>query len=45
MGLLKEAAEIPIQPHVTTYPLEQANQALQDLKADRIYGSGVLVVK
>jgi alcohol dehydrogenase, propanol-preferring len=43
-ALLAEAAGIPIRPHVTTYPLDQANRALQDLKADRINGSGVLVI-
>jgi len=42
--LLAEAAEIPIRPHTTTYPLPQANRALQDLKADRINGTGVLVM-
>jgi propanol-preferring alcohol dehydrogenase len=42
--LLAEAAEIPIRPHTTTYPLAEANRALQDLAADRINGSGVLVV-
>lgn len=42
--LLAEAAEIPIRPSITTYPLEDANRALQDLKADRINGTGVLVV-
>ena len=42
--LLAQAAAIPIRPHTTTYPLAQANQALQDLKADRINGTGVLVV-
>lgn len=42
--LLAEAAEIPIRPHVTTYPLAEANRALQDLKADRIGGSGVLLI-
>jgi propanol-preferring alcohol dehydrogenase len=42
--LLAEAAEVPIRPHVTTYRLEQANQALQDVKADRIRGSSVLIV-
>ena len=42
--LLAEAAEIPIRPHTTTYPLSHANRALQDLKADRINGTGVLVV-
>ncbi len=42
--LLAEAAEIPIRPHVTTYPLADANRGLQDLKADRISGTGVLIV-
>jgi propanol-preferring alcohol dehydrogenase len=42
--LLAEAAQIPIRPHTTTYPLDQANRALQDLKADHIDGSGVLVI-
>ena len=43
-ALLAEAAEIPLRPHVTTYPLTDANRALQDLKADRISGTGVLVM-
>jgi len=43
-GLLAEAAEIPICPHTTVYPLTDANRALQDLKGDRISGTGVLVV-
>lgn len=43
--LLAEAARIPIRPHVTTYPLAEANRALQDLKADRINGTGVLVTE
>ncbi|MGD8450388.1 MAG: zinc-dependent alcohol dehydrogenase family protein [Phycisphaerae bacterium] len=42
--LLAEAAEIPIRPEVTIYPLTDANRALQDLKADRINGTGVLRV-
>ncbi len=42
--LLAEAAQIPIRPHTTTYELADANQALQDLKADKISGTGVLVV-
>ncbi|HUT61243.1 MAG TPA: zinc-dependent alcohol dehydrogenase family protein [Phycisphaerae bacterium] len=41
--LLAEAAAIPIHPHTTSYPLADANRALNDLKADRIDGSGVLV--
>lgn len=43
-GLLAEAARIPIRPHTTIYPLADANRALQDLKADRINGTGVLVI-
>ena len=43
--LLAEAAQIPIRPHTTTYPLSDANRALQDLKSDRIDGTGVLVVR
>ena len=42
--LLAEAAEIPIRPHTTTYGLADANGALKDLKADRLNGTGVLVV-
>jgi propanol-preferring alcohol dehydrogenase len=41
---LREAAEIPIRPSVTTFPLEAANEALGALKADRFDGTGVLVV-
>jgi propanol-preferring alcohol dehydrogenase len=43
-ALLAEAAEIPIRPHTITFPLSEANRALQDLKADRISGTGVLVI-
>jgi len=42
--LLVEAAEIPIRPHTSSYELTDANRALQDLKADRINGTGVLVM-
>jgi propanol-preferring alcohol dehydrogenase len=42
--LLREAAEIPIRPAVTAFPLEEANDALIRLKEDRIEGTGVLVV-
>ena len=41
--LLAEAAEIPIRPEVTTYPLAEANRALVDLKESEIDGTGVLV--
>ncbi len=36
------AAEIPVRAETTVFPLEQANQALQALKASRIPGAGVL---
>jgi alcohol dehydrogenase, propanol-preferring len=42
--LLREAAEIPLRPKITLFPLEEANRALPMPKADRISGSGVLVV-
>lgn len=40
--LLAAAAEVPIRPRVTTYPLEEANRALQDLKRGRVSGTAVL---
>ncbi len=43
--LLAEAAQIPIRPHTTTYRLADANAALQDVKADRLKGTGVLVIE
>ncbi len=39
------AAEIPIRPHVTTYALEEANQALMELRSGGIRGAKVLVIK
>lgn len=42
--LLAEAARVPVRPHVIRYALKDANRALQDLKAGRIEGSGVLQV-
>jgi propanol-preferring alcohol dehydrogenase len=44
-ALLVEAALVPVTAQVTTYPLRDANRALQELKADRINGTGVLVVR
>jgi len=43
--LLAEAAQIPIRPRATVYPLAEANRALQDLKNDQIQGTGVLVIE
>ena len=42
--LLEAAAEIPIRPRVTRFPLSEANEALIALKSGRIDGSGVLVM-
>lgn len=41
-ALLAEAAAAGVRPRVTMYPLREANRALQDLKGDRIEGTGVL---
>ena len=41
---LKVASEIPIKTHIEVFPLEEANRALQLLKAGKIQGAGVLRV-
>jgi alcohol dehydrogenase, propanol-preferring len=40
---LKLAPEVPVKTQVTTYPLEQANEALADLRAGRFTGAAVLI--
>jgi propanol-preferring alcohol dehydrogenase len=40
---LRLAAEIPLRTHIQTYPLEDANRALDDLRAGRLSGAAVLV--
>ena len=42
---LKLAAEIPIHPTVNLYELEEANQALSDMKHSRISGEAVLKIQ
>jgi propanol-preferring alcohol dehydrogenase len=42
--LLDIAAGIPIRPTTTTYPLEEADRALEDLASDRVNGAAVLRV-
>ena len=37
------AAKIGLQPHVTPYPLERANEALAAIKSDSVDGAAVLV--
>ena len=38
------APAVPVRTEVTTYPLEQANAALEDLRAGRFRGAAVLAV-
>jgi propanol-preferring alcohol dehydrogenase len=38
------AAAIPIKPEVTTYALEEANQALLELKHNTVKGAKVLLM-
>ncbi len=38
------APKVPVRTHVTEYPLENANQALEDLRGGRFTGAAVLVV-
>ena len=40
---LRQAATIPFEVHASTYPLAQANVALDDLRAGRVQGAAVLV--
>lgn len=42
--MFREAAEIPLRPSVTLFPLAEANRALRMLKEDRLQGTGVLTV-
>lgn len=41
---LAVAAQIPIRPEITTYPLEEANRALYELKHGPVRGAKVLVM-
>jgi propanol-preferring alcohol dehydrogenase len=43
-ALLRLAEAIPIDTHTIPYPLERANDALVDLKQDRIRGAAVLEI-
>jgi len=42
--LLRDAALVPVRSRIQEYDLEQANEALLDLKEDRVRGSAVLRV-
>jgi propanol-preferring alcohol dehydrogenase len=43
-ALLREAAEVPVCTHTETFPLENANEALERLRHDGIRGAAVLTV-
>lgn len=45
LDLLREAAAIPIRPHTVPFRLEEANEALQALKAGTIRGAAVLTMR
>ncbi len=38
------APQVPVRTEVTVYPLEEANRALEDLRAGRFVGAGVLTL-
>lgn len=42
---LKLAGEVPVRTEVTTYALEDANRALDDLREGRLKGSAVILVE
>mgnify|MGYP001179135799 FL=1 len=44
IDLLREAAAVPIKPHTVRFPLEEANRALQELKAGSFQGAAVLMM-
>lgn len=41
---LKLAPLVPIQTHVTTYPLDKTNEALEDLRLGRFSGAAVIII-
>jgi alcohol dehydrogenase, propanol-preferring len=43
IDFLRLAPQIGIETRTTSYPLEQANEALADLRAGRFEGAAVLV--
>jgi propanol-preferring alcohol dehydrogenase len=41
---LSLAPKVPVRTHITTYPLENANEALADLRSGRLTGAAVLTM-
>ncbi|MCW3478931.1 zinc-dependent alcohol dehydrogenase family protein [Neisseriaceae bacterium JH1-16] len=44
LDFLRLAEQVPLQVHVTPYPLEKANHALADLRSGRLQGAAVLTM-
>ena len=42
---MRLAPKVPVKSHAIPYKLEQANEALEDLRAGRLSGAAVLVMK
>jgi propanol-preferring alcohol dehydrogenase len=42
---MRIAPEVPVRSQITEYPLEEANQALDDLRAGRFRGAAVLTIQ
>lgn len=42
--LLDIAPKVPVKTEVTVYPLEKANDALNDLRSGRLHGAAVLEI-
>lgn len=45
LALMRVASAIPLKVHVTPYRLQDANTALDDLRAGRVAGAAVLKVR
>jgi alcohol dehydrogenase, propanol-preferring len=44
LEFLELAPKVPVETQVTAYPLEEANQALEDLRNGKFAGAGVLTI-
>jgi len=44
MDFLELAPRVPVRTHTVCYPLERANEALDDLRAGRLSGAAVLTM-
>ena len=44
LAFLQEAAEVSVRTHVETFPLENANEALERLQHDGVRGAAVLTI-